>query len=349
MNAPHNHSIFEAGTPIPEKQAAHRSPRPVGKAAVEFLVLVLPGFSQLSLGSLIEPLRLSNALTRDTPFTWRIVSLDGEPVECASGFFVSVAGSLFEVEKSLGPKASLVLCAGENVENCATAALRGVLRRAWRAGAQIYALGTATWLLADAAVLLDARCTIHWSRLAALSEKYASLAVDDVLFVRDGPIVTCAGGLAAFDLAVDLIQQMGGPELARSVCQHVTADRWRDGASCQPMPFALRGAGKRLMPIIRLMETHIEEPLSLEDISRRVSLSRRQIERLFEKHLSRTPWRHYLALRLTKARQLVELTDMPITEVAVACGFVSPTHFSRTFRDYFGALPRLRNVPGTKR
>ncbi|MER9191510.1 helix-turn-helix domain-containing protein [Mesorhizobium australicum] len=100
---------------------------------------------------------------------------------------------------------------------------------------------------------------------------------------------------------------------------------------------------KKLLRILQLMEKNVEEPLSLRDISRRAELSRRPIERLFERHLSTTPWQHYLSLRLTKARQLIEMTAMPITDVAIACGFVSGSHFSKCFREHFKILPsRLR-------
>ncbi|AMS41574.1 GlxA family transcriptional regulator [Aminobacter aminovorans] len=338
MNAPNWQAAFSAVVSLPDADGTALLPGP--SSVTEFLVLVLPGFSQLCLAALIEPLRLANSLTRSTMFAWKLISLDGNPVGCASGLTVGVSGSL-DAAKGILPNVSLVLCAGENVERHGGAELRRSLRRMVRAKVPIYALGTATWLLAEAAVLRDARCTIHWGRMAALAERFEELAVEDALFVRDGQIVTCAGEFAAFDLAMDLVHKRDGGSLAARICQHVAADRWRDGASCQAAPPGLRynAAGKRLLPIIKLMEATLEDPLSLEEISRSVAISRRQIERLFERHLARTPFQHYVALRLTKARQLIELTDMQIMDVAVACGFVSSSHFSKTFRDHFGMLP----------
>ncbi|MEJ6785566.1 GlxA family transcriptional regulator [Aminobacter sp. Piv2-1] len=339
MNAPNKHAAFSAAVPLKDANVSAKLPDPT--PLTEFVVLVMPGFSQLCLASFLEPLRLANSLTRSAVFDWKIISLDGRPVRCASGVLVGVAGRLEDAAKDLDTNVSLVMCAGENVERFGGAALRSSLRQIVRARTPIYALGTATWLLADASVLRNARCTIHWGRMAALAETFEDIAVDDALFVQDGHIVTCAGEFAAFDLAMDLVQKRAGAGLAGSICQHVAADRWRDGASCQSVPPGLRysGAGKRLLPIIKLMEANLEDPLSLQDISRCVAISRRQIERLFERHLSRTPFQHYLALRLARARQLIELTDMPIMDVAVACGFVSSSHFSKTFRDHLGVLP----------
>lgn len=345
MNAPSKHTVFNLGTRWPGAETTQRqAPRQqAAPAPAEFSILLLQGFSQLCLSSLVEPLRLANALAGTELFSWKLVSLDGHSVASTSGISVEVSGRFAEAVKALPfePKAAVAICAGEGVEHHGSHELRASLRRIVRAQLPVYALGTATWLLADAGLLGEARCTIHWGKMAALSETFYDLAIDDALFVRDGQIITCAGELAAFDLAIDIVQERCGTELARSICQHVTADRWRDGAACQSVPPGLRygSTGKKLLRIIQLMEKHLEEPLSLEDISVRVSLSRRQIERLFERHLATTPWQHYLGLRLAKARQLIELTAMPIMDIAVACGFVSSSHFSKSFRDHYKVLP----------
>ncbi|PWK76980.1 GlxA family transcriptional regulator [Aminobacter sp. AP02] len=348
MNAPSKHTVFNIGACWSGARAAQ--PRqPLPQVSAEFSILLLQGFSQLCLSSLVEPLRVANALAGTELFRWKLVSLDGCSVASASGISVEVSGSCAEAAKTLPfePQAAMAICAGEGVERHGSHELRACLRRLARAQLPVYALGTATWLLADAGLLGDIRCTIHWGKMAALSESFYDLAIDDALFVRDGQIVTCAGELAAFDLAIDIVQERCGTELARSICQHVTADRWRDGASCQSVPPGLRygSTGKKLLRILQLMEKNIEDPLSLEEISSKVSLSRRQIERLFERHLSTTPWQHYLTLRLVKARQLIEATAMPIMDVAVACGFVSSSHFSKSFRDHFKVLPsKLRSA-----
>lgn len=345
MNAPSKHTVFNVGACWPGAKAAQRQvPRQLAaQASSEFSILLLQGFSQLCLSSLVEPLQLANALAGTELFRWKLTSLDGHSVASASGITVEVSGSFAEAVKVLPfePQAAVAILAGEGVERHGSHEMRAFLRRIARAQLPIYALGTATWLLADAGVLGDIRCTIHWGKMAALSETFYDLAIDDALFVRDGQIVTCAGELAAFDLAIDIVQERCGTELARSICQHVTADRWRDGAACQSVPPGLRygSTGKKLLRIIQLMEKHLEEPLSLEDIAARVSLSRRQIERLFERHLATTPWQHYLGLRLARARQLIELTAMPIMDIAVACGFVSSSHFSKSFRDHYKVLP----------
>jgi transcriptional regulator GlxA family with amidase domain len=345
VNAPNKHAAFNVERHSAQAHARRPDmPEHTDEGApAEFWVLLLPGFSQLCLSSLIEPLRLANALSGKTLFCWKLISLDGKSVESASGIAVEVTDAITKVHESRSSnrKAAVMICAGEDVEKHSSRELHAFLRRCVRSHLTIYALGTATWLLADAALLDRVRCTIHWGRLAALSEKFHDLVVDDALFVRDGRVVTCAGEFAAFDLAVDLVHERCGANLSRSICQHVTADRWREGGSCQAMPPGLRygNTNKKLLQVLQLMEKNLEDPLSLEEIASKVSLSPRQIERLFERHLSSTPWQHYVGVRLARARQLLELTAMPVTDIAVACGFVSTSHFSKRFRDHFKLSP----------
>lgn len=307
----------------------------------EFVVVLLPGFSQLCLSALIEPLQLANSISERVLFRWRLASADGRSVESASGISIEVSHAFFADSGSTcaGRFGGVVICAGEGVERFDAGSLRSFIRAHARQGVPIYALGTATWLLADAALLADARCTIHWTKMAALSETFSELSIDDALFVADGQFVTCAGQFAAFDLAMQLVRERCGEELVHDICRHVTADCWREGASSQSRYSRLAAAGTRLLDVIQLMETHIEDPLPLEAIARRTALSRRQIERLFERYINDTPLQYYHGLRLNKARQLLESTGLSVTDVAVASGFVSLSHFSRSFKQKFNVLP----------
>lgn len=339
MNAPYKQSVFGAAV---EQTGCVSDLTQALPGGLEMEILLLPGFSQLSLAALTEPLNLANSLSGKPLFRWRLKSLDGSPVRSASGISIGVEGRFDgTIPTRPGWRPAFLISAGEGVERHGTPQLHAFLRNALRSRVAIYALGTATWLLADAGLLADRRSTIHWSKLAAFAENFYDIEIDDALFVRDRQIVTCAGDFAAFDLAIDLVQQHCDTELARSICQHLTADRWRDGASCQSAPPGLRhgASGRKLLQIIQLMERNIEDPLSLIEVARWASLSRRQVERLFERLLSTTPRQYYIKLRLARARQLIELTGMPITEVAVACGFASPSYFAKSFKAHFRVLP----------
>ena len=88
----------------------------------------------------------------------------------------------------------------------------------------------------------------------------------------------------------------------------------------------------KLASVIQRMEAHIEEPVRPAALAADVGLSTRQLERLFRRYLNRSPKRYYMELRLAKARNLLMQTDMSVINVALACGFTSPSHFSKCYR-----------------
>jgi len=104
----------------------------------------------------------------------------------------------------------------------------------------------------------------------------------------------------------------------------------------------------KLTEAVSLMEANIEEPISLEELSSLVGISRRQLERLFQKYLQCVPTRYYMELRLKRARLLLLQTDKPVIDIALACGFISATHFSKCYRDFYSIPPSEARRQKTK-
>jgi transcriptional regulator GlxA family with amidase domain len=125
-------------------------------------------------------------------------------------------------------------------------------------------------------------------------------------------------------------------------------ERVRDSKDSQHIPIAARlGVNNRaLVKVANLMESHFEEPLSAVELAKLAGLSLRQIQRMFHESLNTTPTKYYLRLRLRRARELLIQSDMSITQIAVACGFQSICHFSKSYRSVYGRAPRTerRNV-----
>ncbi len=92
------------------------------------------------------------------------------------------------------------------------------------------------------------------------------------------------------------------------------------------------------------MERHIEAPLGIAAVADEIGLSTRQLERLFKLHLGTRPASFYAALRLDRARELLRLSDLSVTEIGAACGFQSPSHFSTAYGRQFGHPPRAERV-----
>ena len=199
------------------------------------------------------------------------------------------------------------------------------------------ALCTGSYLLARAELLNGYRCTIHWENLASLREEYPRLIISSELFEVDRDRYTCSGGTAPLDMMLHLIARQQDQPLAAAISEEFLCERIRGRHDRQRIPLRLRlGTSQpKLIEAVALMEANLEEPMSPDELALHVGLSRRQLERLFQKYLSCVPTRYYLELRLARARQLLLQTTMSIVDVAFACGFVSAPHFSKCYRDFF--------------
>lgn len=312
------------------------------KKSLDLAVLVLPGFSHLALGAYVEPLRVANLLAESEIFDWRVLSLDGKSVSSSSGLSVEAAADIRDLATCERRYDQVVIIAGDPLDPRHLPKLNSLLRNIARRNVRITGIGTAAWLLAQAGLLTDTRCTIHWSRLAAFSETFKESGTCNALFVTDGQFSTCAGELAAFDLALELVAAHAGASICREVCRYATAADRRPGGDRQVSPagLAFAGVNKKVTAALHLMEENVEFPLTVTKLGKLCKLSNRQLERLFQEHLRTSPARHYKRVRLEHARRLVDGTSLSILEVAIACGFQSASHFSKCFRDLYGVAPR---------
>lgn len=316
-------------------------------AAETILFLLIPDFSMIAFTSAIEPLRIANRLSGRRLYAWRLVSRDGAPVVASNGIAIQVeAGVAAHEPMAAGPLPTIVLCGGLGSERFKDPALFAWLRRWNRRGAAIGALCTGAHVLARAGLLDGHRCTIHWENLPGFTEAFPEIEVTADLFEIDRNRFTCSGGTAALDLMLHRIALAHGEDLATRVSEQCILDRIRGPQDRQRMPLRLRLGvhHPKLLRAVELMEANIEEPLSQAALARDVGLSRRQLERLFRRHLARTPAQYYLEVRLERARHLLRQTDLPIMSVACAAGFISASHFTTCYRQLFGKTPRAERV-----
>ena len=309
--------------------------------------LLMPRFSMMAFVSAVEPLRVANRLAGRPLYRWEIVSADGTAVAASNGM------ALVADRGAGGPAAyaKLVVCAGFEPERDYDQKIGAWLRRANGSGSDLGAMDTGAFLLARAGLLDGHRATTHWESLDSFRERFPKVEVETGLFVIDRHRFTCAGGTAALDMMLHLIALRHGGRLAAAVSEQFIHAHIRDPQDRQRMEPHVRqgvthaGLGK----VIALMEDHLDEPVTGRRLSAAAGLSQRQLERRFRQHFQTTPLRYYLELRLQRARGLLHYTDLPIVEVAVATGFGSAAHFSRTYRTWAGKAPsreRVRKDPG---
>jgi transcriptional regulator GlxA family with amidase domain len=303
-----------------------------------FAFILIPNFSLIAFTATIESLRLANRAAGKELYSWHAFSVDGAAVVASDGFRISVEGNL-EAAKEYK---FVVVCGGVEIHRFRDKNLLSWLRHMARKGCRIGAVCTGSDILARAGLLDGYRCTIHWENLASFAENYPEIDVTAELFEIDRNRFTCSGGTATIDMMLNIISRQHGAELAVQVADQLLHERIRGQHDHQRMslPARLGVRHAKLLAVIQEMESNLEEPLARAKLAKEVGLSTRQLERLFQKYLKRSPARFYLELRLSRARLLLLQTKMSIIDVALACGFVSASHFSKCYRDYFGRTPR---------
>jgi transcriptional regulator GlxA family with amidase domain len=218
-----------------------------------------------------------------------------------------------------------------------------LLREVADKGIPLGGICTGPYALLAAGLLDGYRCTVHWEDMSPLHKSYPHVRFADELFVIDRDRMTCTGGTAPLDLMLKLVGMRLGHAVAAQVSEQFIVERIRGSTDYQHIPVDARVGFSRaeLVEVVRLMESNIEEPLSLDELARLVHLSQRHLQRMFKMFLSVSPTHYYLTLRLRRARELLRNTDASIARVTAVCGFHSACHFSKAYRAQFGHAPSV--------
>ncbi len=315
-----------------------------GQDTDRFAFLLLDGFAHLSLASALEPMRLANQLLGRRAYSWSLVSLTGAPVACANGLTVMVDGAL----APLGRGDTLIVIGGPDLRRHPDARLSNMLRREAAHGVRVGALCMGVHALAQAGLLNGEECAVHWAEIDSFAEEFPEISISRTAFVL-GRRPTAPGGSVAADLMMHLIAEAHGGDIATRiadlmVCNGVRSPRSQQKVSIQSR-YGMRNP--RLVKVLSCMEENLETPLTAQEIADIAAMSVRQTERLFARYLNTTPMSFYMQMRLEKAHKLLLQTELSVTEIAVACGYKSTSHFTKSFRAAYGATPKKMRAVGS--
>ncbi len=302
-----------------------------------FVFVLLDQFSLLSFASALESLRIANRMSGKTLYTWLLVGESGDTVSCSAGTVFSVDCGFDEMRRD----DTVLVCAGVDVQAASTKKVLNWLRRETRRGVKVGGLCTGAYTLAKAGLLDGKRATIHWENQDSFIEEFEDIELTKSVFVVDGNRFSTAGGTSSIDLMLKLIADDHGEDLGNAVADQLIYSSIRTDQDTQRLSIPTRIGVRhpKLSAVIKMMEENIEEPISPSILSQDVGMSTRQLERLFRRYLNRSPKRYYMELRLQKARNLLMQTDMSVINVALACGFASPSHFSKCYRSHYSTTP----------
>ncbi len=307
--------------------------------AVSIAIALLPACNALATMAFLDPFRASNYLTGSTLYSWDALSLEGGTLSASNGFQIAGTRRLEEIRERYD---YVFVSASWAPETYRDRRLLEWLSQQAREGAVLGALDTGAFILAFAGLLDGRRSTVHSEHIAAFRELVPELESTEDLFVVDQDRLTCCGGSAASDLALEMIRQRYGIDLANAAARYLFHDRLRAGdegqgsALHEPVGYAMPATLRRA---IVAMERNLEAPLPLAAIAKRADVSLRQLERLFKAYTGVTAVQYYLEVRLDRARSILMQTELSILEVAIACGFTSREYFARTYRQRFGLAP----------
>lgn len=306
----------------------------------DVVFLLVENFSHMAFACALEPLRVANLAAEKQLYRWHIAAENGIEERCSNGTVTRADMGLKDM-----PDAMVFVIAGLNAKRHATPAVKTYLRRHARLGSGVIgAICCGAYVLAEAGLLDGRSCALHWQYHDAFMEDHPDVDLDPSVFVKDGRFVTSSGGTAATDMMLNLIETAHGADLARQTAERLVYTSVRMEGEGQRFSansrIGIRNA--RLARAVEIIESELDEPMRTADIAARVGLSPRQLERLFGRYLNCSPKKYRMEMRLNRARELLRQTEMSVINVALACGFTSPSHFSKCYRSRFGSTPYQR-------
>lgn len=320
-----------------------------------FIFLLMPEFTLLAFSSAVEALRMANAAIGYDVYTWKVVAPQGDEVQSSCGVQIHCDSSVAALRRSVNASirdSTVIVCGGLNIQTHSDRATESWLREYKQSGCMIGSLCTGAYILGQAKLLGERKCVIHWENAASFGEQFHDASVRAALFEIDNGIATCAGGMAAFDMMLYLIQQEHGEEIVAAICERAIVDRIRNPGDRQRsiLTSHVNRQNQVVTTLIERMQESLTDPIPVKDILSGIGLTRRQVERIFQQELHISPAKYYMKLRLERARLLLHQTNTPIVDIAMASGFSSASHFSKAYRDFYGHSPhRARKGAGIRK
>ncbi|HEY3021280.1 MAG TPA: GlxA family transcriptional regulator [Solirubrobacteraceae bacterium] len=307
--------------------------------------VVLVAFDGMQALDLVGPADVFDGATRlvagDAAYRLVVATPDGRAVRTGSGLRIAADAALPDI--TAAGIDTLVAAGGLSFEGAlADVRLVESVRRLAPAARRTCSVCSGAFLLAAAGVLDGRRATTHWAACAELARRYPSIRVEaDRIFVRDGAVFTSAGVTAGMDLALALVEDDHGPEVARTVARWLVMFVQRPGGQSQ-FSERLALAAPSGSPIRAVLDEVVADPAGdhrVPSLARRAAVSERHLTRIFAEQVQTTPARFVERVRVEAARSLLEAERLPVDAVAARCGFGSAETMRRAFLRVLGVGP----------
>ncbi len=305
--------------------------------------ILMPGFTMLAFAGFIDTLRLAadeGDGSRQIDCRWTVMTSDGESVSASNGVqVVPDSGLVDPASFDYLVVAGGVMHRGPELAD----GLRSYLADAASRRIPLVGICTGGFVLARAGLMRGRKCCISWFHRSDLEIEFPDLeVVADRLFVVDRDRITCAGGTSVIHLASHLVDKYLGTGRSTKGLRVMLEDRVRLASSPQPLP-SIPGLDKvtdaRVRRAMLSIERDLGSPQSMNALACATGISSRQLNRLFKSSLGESPASFRETSRLSRAEELVRTTDLSLTEIAFRFGFADGSHFTRRFKQLYGASP----------
>jgi transcriptional regulator GlxA family with amidase domain len=300
-------------------------------------VLVFPGFQLLDAAGPISVFEIAARLVGQPP-SIKVLAVTPGPVRSSSGVEMLARGL-----KTAGTVSTLILAGGLGVDAAARCTktltfVRGVAKR----GIRVASVCSGAYVLAEAGLLDGRHATTHWRRTRHFLAAYPKVKLEpDRIFVRDGDIWSSAGISAGIDLALALVAEDFGDEIAREAARQLVLYHRRGGGQSQfSSLLELKAPGGRFGPLLTWAREHLDAPLTVEELAQQAGMSSRHFARAFIAETGTTPSKAVERLRIEVARHRVQSSSEAIERVAQSTGFRDPERMRRAFIRAFGQPPQ---------
>lgn len=310
---------------------------PSGAPRIRFAILISPGFGMLSYASIVDVLKQTRDYFAGRALEWRTLAAEEGPVAASNGLLVLPQGQPDMVEPF---DYVVVIGSVTAARDGGSTEVESWLRRQHRHGATICGTASAAWVLARAGLLVGRRCTLHWRDHDAFSERYRNIEIVDDVYVADGRVVTCSGARIASDMTYWLLGEHFGHDAVARVQEILYHDRERTPHEHRrPLRERMAAQAPGALRLLIAIGEEIENGTTVGELCARLGLKRRNVEVGFRRHMGVSPKQYQLDLRLARAANLLNKTNLRIGEIAAATGFGSAAGFTTAFSRRYDISP----------
>ena len=302
------------------------------------LILAYDGVQSLDVTGPLEVFAAAGRIA-DRPYRAEIVAPDARPVRAGSGIAIVPDRAIANVR---GPVDTLLVAGGQVDAVAADARVTSWVARTAERSRRVGSVCSGAFILAAAGLLDGRRAATHWAHAGELARRFPEVDVDpDAIYVRDGDVWTSAGVTAGMDLALALVEEDLGREIALEAARWLVIYAHRSGGQSQ-FSSHLRAQGADREPLRELqawLPEHLHEDLPVERLARHACMSPRNFARAFRSELGMTPAAYVEALRVDHARARLESTGEKVESIARGCGFGTVETMRRAFHRRLGVGP----------